>query len=106
MAVFSFKAECPDDLGLFRQSLNRHGHPYRSYRYLVEPLLLPPIPGEDEPRDFGDRAVEIEIDLTIEQLRDIMKEQPDSHYMVQSLRQMPLAENSLERVFPHPKNKE
>ena len=48
---------------------------------------------------FPDVEVELEADTDLEHLRSLMHRVQDGHVMVQTLRECPLKENSLERVF-------
>lgn len=49
--------------------------------------------------EFGFPGAEMELftEIDVERLRDIMRMQSDMHIMIQSLRQVPLKDNSLER---------
>jgi hypothetical protein len=46
-----------------------------------------------------DTAVEIDTELSMSQLKQIIKHIPDSHVMLQTLRQCKLDKNSLERDY-------
>lgn len=82
--IYSFRAEYNGDVERFReQIMERHNPVVLLYR--TDSTGLP------------DVEVEFKSSLTLEELRGILNEQIDSHVMVQTLRPVPLALNSLER---------
>jgi hypothetical protein len=85
MKVFSFRAEWTIDIAEFRALLKRRG--YSSSSYECTEVLLP----------MGESGAELTIDLSLEQLRSLMRQQQGSHVMIQTLREVPLNENSLVR---------
>jgi uncharacterized protein YajQ (UPF0234 family) len=84
MKTFSFRAECPPDIEEFRKTV-------KALKLAIEirevPLML------------GESSAELKTDVTLEQIRDTMRRQDDSHVMIQTLRELPLEENSLERNY-------
>jgi hypothetical protein len=87
MKVFSFRAECQADIDEFRT--------------LLTSLDLSATLTET-PLTFGEVAAEIQIDMTLDELRKTMSSQVDSHVMIQTLREIPLANNNLERDYSIP----
>jgi hypothetical protein len=92
VAVFSFRAECQHDVTEFQKTLRNLNH---VFQLTTHPLLLDIRNGKT--LDIGELKVELEIDLTLIQVREIMFQQIDTHVMVESLRAVPLAENDLSR---------
>lgn len=82
--VFSFRAECRNDVGVFLRSLTTSGVSI-SYSRIVDML-------------FPDVAVEIATsEASVEQLIHAARQVEDLHVIEQTLRPVPLADNSLER---------
>lgn len=90
--TFSFRAEWRGDTIAFRQLLAQRGH---AFSFKEMPHLLQVRTGK--PIDVGEPKVEIQADLTLEQMRDLMREIPDSHIMLESMRELPLDKNPLSR---------
>ncbi|MGO4801149.1 hypothetical protein ACEN2T_17865 [Pseudomonas sp. W22_MBD1_FP4] len=84
MPVFSFRAECRLDVDKFTLAVDQSG--------IASKVLIHP-----DAEGFPDVKVEAEFDTTLEQLRAILRNQSDSHVMIQTLRALPLVSNSLER---------
>lgn len=91
MKTFSFRAECEHDIAEFRKTLERHG----IVAELREEKLL--IEFHRGPDWMGDMKVELKTEATLEDLRAAMRDQIDTHVMIQSLRELPLSENDLDR---------
>jgi hypothetical protein len=86
MRTFSFRAECQVDVDALRALVALAAE---NGQWTVLP----------DPRGLPDVAVEVLSTITIERLLDLMREVEDGHVMLQTLRPVPLAENSLERDF-------
>lgn len=84
MATFSFRAECSDDANNFQQACQNANLPV-NLQVTRRDQRIP------------DVDIEFEAGTPIEALRDVMREIPDGHVMLETLRECPLAENSLER---------
>lgn len=84
MPVFSFRAECRFDVDKFTHAIDQSG-------FASQVRIHPDADG------FPDVEVEAEFGATPEQLRAILREQSDSHVMIQRLRELPLVSNSLDR---------
>lgn len=82
--TYSFRAECMHDVSLFRANALAA----MAWDFFVLTNL-----------SFGEVGVEIESTKTIEELHEIMKLQDDSHVMIQTLRELPLQDNSLNRDY-------
>lgn len=82
--VYSFRAECQADAEKLRDRCTEV--------YIKMDMTIMPH-GEG----FPDVKVEMQTDASMNQLHDILRTMDDSHVMLQTLRQVPLAENSLER---------
>lgn len=80
--VFSFRAECHYDITTFRSIMAESG-----FRFHMR----------EEPLTLGEYAAELRTDLTLDEIRNIMRTQEDSHVMIQTLRELPLDQNGLER---------
>lgn len=90
--TFSFRAECQYDIDALRHNLIFER---RVFTLDAEPMMLQSRGGP--PMAIPDMKATLVIDMSLEQLRNFMRLQEDSHVMVQSLRECPLAQNSLER---------
>jgi hypothetical protein len=91
MTVFSFRAECPHDINRFAETLTA-----KHIQFTIQARDLP-LDFPKGPRWMGDCAAELTTDLTIGEVRQLMNEQHDAHVMIQSLRDLPLDQNSLDR---------
>lgn len=86
MPIFSFRAECLLDADKFTHAVDQSG--------LTSKVRIHP-----DTDGFPDVDVEAEFDATLEQLRAILRAQADSHVIIQTLRELPLVSNSLERDY-------
>jgi hypothetical protein len=87
MQVYSFRAECPADVEAFQASAAKANIPVVVTHLVVE-------------RDaFNDTEVEFKSTATLEAIRDAMREIVDGHAMLETVRAVPLSENSLEREY-------
>jgi hypothetical protein len=86
LATFSFRAECDGDAIQFLATAEALGHK---------------VQGTVHPDDDGlpDVEVEVRTDATLEQLQDVLRSMVDAHVMLQTLQQLPLDANSLERNY-------
>lgn len=84
-SVFSFRAECSVDVRRFLAGLTEVG--------IAAEASQSPVSGVPGP----DVAVELQASATLEQLRLVARRVEDCHVIVQTLRALPVAENSLER---------
>lgn len=83
MNTFSFRAEFMQDAVAFSAQCVLDGfRPSGVYKFDT---------------NITDVAVEVHVEASLEALRDVLRKIPDSHVMIETLRQVPLAENSLER---------
>lgn len=84
--IYSFRPECSIDLiqaAVILHTVARDGWSLRRVTVFDEYT--------------GSVGVELLADLSLEQLRAILRLVPDGHVMVETLRPVPLAENTLER---------
>lgn len=86
MQSFSFRAECAADVQGFRQVCDRHG--------LVTAWEVHP-----DTSGLPDVEVELRSTSSLKVLREAIREVADGHVMLQTLRECPLADNSLERDY-------
>lgn len=86
--IFSLRAECIHDT---TELLDKIPHPFT---YTIASL---PLDDNGKPCYTPDVSVELNTTLFIEELRVILREIQDSHIMIETLRQVPLSENSLDR---------
>lgn len=84
MTIFSFRAECLNDVNLFVSN--------DTPALWIKTTRVVPDQG------FPDVEVEIETNATIEQLHEWLNKQPDSHIIYETLRPVPLSENPLTRM--------
>lgn len=84
--TFSLRAECGNDMARFISAVESQGHAIHS---VVRP----------DANGFPDVDVEIRTDANLEQLQEALRSVEDAHVMLQTLRQVPLAENSLRRDY-------
>lgn len=82
--IYSLRAECESDAKRFLDEVETDG------------LLLSNAVHPDQD-GFPDVEIELVSNATLEQLRSVIRRMPDGHVMLQTLRQVPLAGNSLER---------
>lgn len=83
MPVYSFRAECEHDLAQLTKALRARG--------VISSMQV------SRHDLFPDCKAELEGVVSLETLREVMRELPDNHVMIQTLRACPLADNSLER---------
>lgn len=81
--TYSFRAECALDVSALQAECERAK--LSTFAHITPDKLLP------------DVEVELETDTNLEHLRSLMRKVQDGHVMVQTLRECPLKENSLER---------
>ncbi|NNM56499.1 hypothetical protein [Acidocella sp.] len=84
-AIFSFRAECRQDVSEFERRCHIAG---------LQPLLT-----IHKVENYPDVHIEMRTVASIEKLKTIMRRVIDSHVMIETLRECPLAENSLEREY-------
>jgi hypothetical protein len=84
MRVWSFRAECQADAEKFRD---------RCLEVQIK-MTMDIVP---DGGGFPDVEAEMNTDATMNQMHDILRTMPDSHVMIQTLRECPRAENSMER---------
>ena len=86
MPVFSFRAECRPDAEVFISDAQQAGIASSATYY---------------PDDIGCPDVDVEavFDASLEQLRAVLRQREDTHIILQTLREQPLAGNSLERDY-------
>ncbi len=88
MAIFSFRAECQADVDNFKKECDN-----ACLSVSIEVTPDYPKPG------FPDVIVEVQADATLTSLQAMMRRVVDGHVMLQTLRECPLKDNSLERVY-------
>ncbi|WAT32135.1 hypothetical protein [Pseudomonas sp. GXZC] len=84
--LFSMRAECLVDFNRFFELVKPEG-------LILEYTMHPDADG------FPDVEIEFTSDSTLGKLSDAIRRVPDGHTMLQTLRPMPLAENSMERDY-------
>lgn len=89
--VFSCRAECADDINKFAKTLFDKG-----IIALVEQRTLW-LSTPNGPYFAGEMKAQFTLDMELEQLRDLMREQEDAHVMYQSLRELDWNTNKFER---------
>ncbi|MDI1332425.1 hypothetical protein [Pseudomonas sp.] len=82
MTVFSCRAECQDDVDAFIEAAKA-----ADFEMLVRAFA---------DKVFPDVEIEIISDASKDELRDLMRGVEDGHMMRQTLRAVPLSENSME----------
>ncbi len=87
MTIFSFRAECPDDLEKLYEAFRGSNLIYQFYS------------NKPQDEEFPDVRVELETSASLEVIREIMRKVVDGHVMLQTLRECPLSENTLERDY-------
>jgi hypothetical protein len=96
MAIFSFRAEFQHDVDAFlieSRNLNIH---YKAVNVRHEFLNVEPEP----PYPATERSVEVDTfnpEVDLEMMRIIARRVPEAHHILETLRPVPLAQNSLER---------
>lgn len=96
--VFSFRAELLKDALTFQQQA------YVEKKYIEFYTIQAFSPDGD--MISPDVMVEIRTQATLEELRSVLHNVPDCHVMIESLRQLPMSENSMERDRTVPWSKE
>lgn len=91
--TFSFRAECQFDIDALRQNLIFDRRVF-TLDALPNPLMI-----DGKSVQVPDMVATLVIEMSLEQLRDFMRMQPDSHVMVQTLREGPISQNSFERNY-------
>ena len=87
MSTFSFRAECQADVNCFLQeSLNSN----------IKITVTKTVTDKDE---FPDVEIEFESETQLEDLIEVMRKVQDGHVMYQTLRQVPLEQNNLQRNY-------
>lgn len=89
--ILSFRAECEVDVNRFCLQARLHGPIALTVRR--QQLLF------EDGRSSGEVAVEIESSEDLEYMRDVIRDVPDGHVMLQTLRPIPLADNELRRDY-------
>lgn len=82
MTIYSFRAECLVDVERFLSKANE---------------LSIKLTKDNQDEVFPDIEIEFESDTDIEGIRNVLRQVVDGHVMIQTLRPVPLSENSLER---------
>lgn len=86
VSLFSFRAECPNDIRDFLNAFTQN-----------KPDAVLIVTNGVRDAGFPDCMFELVTDVDLETVRDIMRLVQDGHVMVQSLRQLPMSENSMKR---------
>lgn len=86
LTTFSFRAECDGDAVPFLATAEALGHTVHSTVH-------------SDTDGFPDVDVEIQTSASLEQLQEVLRGMEDAHVMLQTLRQLPLETNSLERDY-------
>lgn len=86
MKTFSFRAECVADVQYFGEVLAKSG-------------VISDLRTEGVSDGFPDVAVEMRAESTLGALQGLVRQVEDGHVMLQTLRLVPLVENSLERDY-------
>lgn len=84
--IYSFRAECPIDVVNFLH--NAYEKCMENDKRLGALTVL-------TDKGFPDCQVEFLSDYSLEKLQDIMREQEDSHVMIDTIRPVPMFENSM-----------
>lgn len=90
MTIYSFRAECLDDIKEFQRQCVVAGLAI-SMRVKTGILNMPEPPSDPE--------VEMESAVSLETLQGVMRQVVDGHVMLQTLRACPLSDNTLERDY-------
>ena len=83
--TYSFRAECVLDVSALQTECERAK--LSTFAHITPDEVFP------------DVEIELETDTDLEHLRSLMRKVQDGHVMVQTLRECPLKENSLERDY-------
>lgn len=81
MPTYSCRAECEHDVGVFVEHLDDLKCTPKKVIYL----------------GMTEWAIEFDTELTIEEIRNILGAEIDTHVMIQTLRPIPLSQNKLDR---------
>lgn len=81
MTIYSCRAECEHDVGVFVERMNDLRATPLQVNYL----------------GMTEWAIEFDSPLSIEQVRDVLRTEIDTHVMIETLRALPLSHNKLER---------
>lgn len=87
MNTFSFRAECRGDVNSFLQKSQDSG-----IKIIVTKTVK-------DTNGFPDMEIEFESEAKLEDLIEAMRKVQDGHVMYQTLRQVPLEQNSLQRNY-------
>ena len=87
MNTFSFRAECQVDVDSFLQ---------KSQESVIKLTVTKNVKVTN---GFPDVEIEFESEATLEDLIEVMRKVQNGHVMYQTLRQVPLNENSLKRDY-------
>ena len=86
LQTFSFRAECLVDVQAFNKLLSSRG-------------FISELKTEADDAGLPDVEVEMKAGATLGQLRELLRHVVDGHVILQTLRPVPLSENSLERDY-------
>lgn len=86
LTTFSFRAECDEDAVQFLAAAEALGHTVNGTVHT-------------DTDGLPDVDVEIQTSATLGQLQEVLRSMEDAHVMLQTLRQLPLDVNSLERDY-------
>lgn len=84
MPKLSFRAECTNDVRLFKETVTKERLPIQ-----IQEVAL----------SLGEVAVELTTNLPKIEIVKVLRKQKDSHVMIQTLRAVQMSENSLERDY-------
>ena len=87
MNTFSFRAECQRDVNCFIQETKNKN------------IVISLTKTVTDTTRFPDVEIEFESEATLEDLIEAMRKVQDGHVMYQTLRQVPLSENNLQRNY-------
>jgi hypothetical protein len=93
--TYSFRAEYQHDFDEFVREFVHRGHSLsikQARPNIIETVSVPEF-------DTGEVLVEFSCELDQGRVEEIIRSMPDSHVMLQSLRPVPLSENSTERDY-------
>lgn len=86
MTTFSFRAECQPDVEAFQAAMAAAG-------------VVATMKAAGDTSGLTDLEVEMQSDSSLGQLQYVLRQVTDGHVMLQTLREVPLAANSLERDY-------
>lgn len=92
MNVFSCRYECPQDHTVFIVAADKSG-------IRVETTCLYQLKVEEQEHPLPDTYVEFYAKSDVETLLDIMRGETDLHVAIQTLRPVPIGDNSMERDY-------